>query len=1060
MGDTSPITADAPAAGGDGKSNDSQSTQDEPVQFREVFREEWVEIRTRRRVAGIESAKAGGAAEDVDVAGRPPPKLVGLAFSGGGIRSATVCLGVLQALEKLKLLRIFDYLSTVSGGGFVGGWWSAWLSRQKALVRLSPEHVPPQLPPDLEYDNCAGVLGFSGKMTDAKKGELLKASTDPAYKEAVEQLYRQSNDLFPIPEQIEPERSGHYVSGAALKKVAEGSISAGSDPIHHLRLYANYLTPRKGFLSGDTWLAAAVVSRNLVLTWLILLPVLFAAVMVGRIFFVLEPGTMHLDGRGERSFASSDALWNASGQRETPPTTQQAGSESEKVQPEERVKAERAIYWRQFKGRLAFAAAIPAAMLALLVFLTFMWLRTVQAEVGRGAGLLFLAPIMLGAILVLSYVIWLFRHHGKGSQGVELLQVGFWFFGGIIAGLVALKWRYPEIFAPNDEDNGHERRNKIIRAHVHVLQLMMLVSAVLALAGFGHLIVGYVFNVGGGWLRAGGWTTLISALAGLLFTSIKGAPAGGADRRAKPSWPAQMVFGVTPVLVLGVLALGAAWAGHLFLEAMAPTHSASPLVFVGIDLLCVVIFTVFWRKEKARLAAWGRPAAKLAMGLSVVLLITSIILMGFDFQNLASLRRLWIGFLVVQVVLLAVAWVIPLGWTTDPNWLSLHAFYKVRLVRAYLGASNPNRGKDRRDITESATRDDLYLHELKNCERGAPYHLVNTTLNLVGGSDLTTAQRHAAYFTLSQLYCGSLRTGYRDSKRYMDGKMTLGTAVAISGAAASPNMGTKTPSAALAMLMTLTNVRLGYWAPTPSMKAWQSPQAKLWPYYTLREFISQTNDLSDYCYLTDGGHFENSALYSLIERGCRYIFLVDCGADPTPCFEDMGDALRRCRMDFGAEIDLKFDPFLRSGRRAPREHLIVGTIRYSPVHLARLGRDGEKETEGIIIWMKPTLTKDEPADVRQYALENDSFPQQTTADQWFDEAQFESYRRLGQHSVEDTLGKLPSVIASKAGQPLPIKDVSEIFEEAKGRFIPAARKTPVRKTRKTAARPGVKSGKA
>ena len=55
---------------------------------------------------------------------------VGLAFSGGGIRSATFNLGILQGLHRLKLLAHFDYLSTVSGGGYIGAWWSAWLARR------------------------------------------------------------------------------------------------------------------------------------------------------------------------------------------------------------------------------------------------------------------------------------------------------------------------------------------------------------------------------------------------------------------------------------------------------------------------------------------------------------------------------------------------------------------------------------------------------------------------------------------------------------------------------------------------------------------------------------------------------------------------------------------------------------------------------------------------------------------------------------------------------------------------------------------------------------------
>src|SRR5205823_3068782 len=150
---------------------------------------------------------------------------------------------------------------------------------------------------------------------------------------------------------------------------------------------------------------------------------------------------------------------------------------------------------------------------------------------------------------------------------------------------------------------------------------------------------------------------------------------------------------------------------------------------------------------------------------------------------------------------------------------------------------------------------------------------------------------------------------------------------------------------------------------------WSSPQARLWPYYTLREFLSQTNDLGEYCYLSDGGHFENTALYSLIERGCRYILLFDCGADPSPsCFADMGDALRRCRMDFGTEIELNIDPLVAAKGERPAQRVIAGKITYSAAHLARLKHDitNENDREGIILWFKPLLNGKEPADVRQY----------------------------------------------------------------------------------------------
>jgi hypothetical protein len=206
------------------------------------------------------------------------------------------------------------------------------------------------------------------------------------------------------------------------------------------------------------------------------------------------------------------------------------------------------------------------------------------------------------------------------------------------------------------------------------------------------------------------------------------------------------------------------------------------------------------------------------------------------------------------------------------------------------------------------------------------------------------------------------------------------------------------------MLMTLLNVRLGYWAPTPNRKGWNSSQPRLWPFYLVREFLSQTNDLSDYCYLTDGGHFDNTGLYSLIERGCRFVIVIDCGADPSPpCFEDLGEAIRRCRIDFKTEINLHLDPFIKSDSSETASCYAVGKIKFSEEHLRDLAaNDGTyghhlgRDQHGIIIYFKPSVIAGAPADVRQYAIENKFFPQQPTTNQWFGEAQFESYRRLGQ----------------------------------------------------------------
>jgi MFS family permease len=479
------------------------------------------------------------------------------------------------------------------------------------------------------------------------------------------------------------------------------------------------------------------------------------------------------------------------------------------------------------------------------------------------------------------------------------------------------------------------------------------------------------------------------------------------------------------LLVLGAFSILLAWVTgfgiyDVLINALGeyknennPISPTSPLV-VGIVICATfVIFEIKWGAGNNRRPLWLFTAAYV-----ILVALCSVNLSTekagdnvYEIMRVANVVQPQLAQAVIGLVAAALAWVVGLGWMADPNAYSMHLFYKARLVRAYLGASNYNRRKQRKEITEAVAGDNLLIKEMRNCYRGAPYHLINTTLNLVAARDLATAQRSAASFVLSQLACGSSRTGYRNTEKYMEGRLSLGTAMAVSGAAASPNMGSRTPSTALAMLMTILNVRLGYWAPTPHRRDWQSPRTRLWPFYLLREFLSGTNDVSDHCYLTDGGHFDNTGLYSLIERGCRYIVVVDCGADPNSSFNDLGNAIRRCRIDFDAEINLNIAVFKKLKSNRATSHFVEGSICYSPAHLRSLngGNSVEKERLGRIILIKPSLLADnvdETADVRQYSIQNEDFPQQTTTNQWFDEAQFESYRRLGRICTASLFGSL------------------------------------------------------
>src|SRR6185295_9910671 len=150
------------------------------------------------------------------------------------------------------------------------------------------------------------------------------------------------------------------------------------------------------------------------------------------------------------------------------------------------------------------------------------------------------------------------------------------------------------------------------------------------------------------------------------------------------------------------------------------------------------------------------------------------------------------------------------GRFVNVNRFSLQAMYRNRLVRAYLGASNPRRQPNL--FTGFDPDDNLRLHELRD---NRPFPVIGAALNLVAGQDLAWQQRKAECFTASPLHCGAARLGYRRSQAFGgENGISLGTAVATSGAAANPNMGYHS-SPAVTFIMTLFNARLGVWLGNP-----------------------------------------------------------------------------------------------------------------------------------------------------------------------------------------------------------------------------------------------------
>src|SRR6266496_5626596 len=105
-----------------------------PTTFAQVLRDELGRVQSSREKRGV------GATANAN-------NLTGLAFSGGGIRSATFNLGILQALAERGLLRKFDYVSTVSGGGYIGSWLAALTRRLSKEISFSFDQVEQALSP-------------------------------------------------------------------------------------------------------------------------------------------------------------------------------------------------------------------------------------------------------------------------------------------------------------------------------------------------------------------------------------------------------------------------------------------------------------------------------------------------------------------------------------------------------------------------------------------------------------------------------------------------------------------------------------------------------------------------------------------------------------------------------------------------------------------------------------------------------------------------------------------------------------------------------------------------
>jgi hypothetical protein len=817
-----------------------------------------------------------------------------LCFSGGGIRSATFGLGVLQGLaahspceggKRPQLLGEFDYLSTVSGGGYLGSWFSAWAARE--------------------------------------------ATTDDTVSGGV---------------------------AAVIRKLSKNP-DTGFDPeppeVLHLRSYSNYLIPRLGILSGDTWAVIGTVIRNMFLNWTVLVPLIAAILLI-----------------------------------------------PEAAQRVLQVRPQQWLEWAALVAGFAFGVLgtwyigfdLPSA-------------GNARGDYARYVAFC-LVPLIVSATLLNTFWVWL-QHPIPSASSWNVVHLGrpgikWWHFAafgalmyavGMASGIATAMWRFHRpapwtgIVATGAAVVTGALGGAVAYVLVHLtisnesiaqstrpFYVAVAFPLVVALFLFaGALLVGLTSYITEDkdrewWARSGG-ILLSVALAWLVFATVV--------------LYSEAIIHYLTWTVSSVVGMLTGW-GTARLGGSSDTLSG--------------------RRHDAGAAASRTTvgtAKELAsrFALPIFLFMLALILAR---ANAALLGVLPWQPAVPVLAVLYVAIGLFSSYYINVNNFSLHAMYKLRLARAYLGASNPHREKGAHRFTGFDEQDDVLMCKLSAQK---PLHVINMALNLVGGTNLAWQQRKAESFTSTRLHTGGLRVGYRSSKeyggRYKDSPkkapISLATVMTISGAAASPNMGYNS-SPLLTLVMTLFNARLGWWLGNPAKVGgyWKFPGPKSGVRPFVDEALGLTDDRNRWVYLSDGGHFDNLGLYEMILRRCRLIVVCDAGADPKFGYEDLGNAVRKIRVDLGVSIEFTGPmpapvPVERADERPP--HCAIGRIRYDAV-------DPGQPRDGTLIYIKASLTGDEPPDVRHYAFQNPSFPHQTTTDQFFDEAQFESYRRLGLHIVE------------------------------------------------------------
>jgi hypothetical protein len=573
-------------------------------------------------------------------------------------------------------------------------------------------------------------------------------------------------------------------------------------------------------------------------------------------------------------------------------------------------------------------------------------------------------------------------------------------------------------------------------------------------------------------------TALVTALvlAVLMFSVGLAAFATNASRGHRVNSVGRAFATLTVVLaVFGVLLPLLLWAtGRATLSLNLSNRSGLTPAGIGTILLTYLgaIVGIIWRSRdllgrqvsglRARLTGLANRAdvRGVAGGLTqrvvvaVALLVLAsafLLLLGWAATNAPQWSWSTWGLLAAGLVFVSVV--------LDQTWLGLHPFYRRRLATAFAMRRVRKQGLLRAepyDYEREVTR----LSEYGGKRDGFPQVIFAATANL-SGSELTPPGRRAVSYTFSHDWIGGPQVGWvrtasvdgteeDRSFGHVSRDVTVQAAVAVSGAAFASAMGSQ--ARAYQTFFALSNARLGTWLPNPGHIAahlanrgepdWSAPRLPRLRrlQYLLREIVGSYPDTNPLLFITDGGHYENLGLVELLRHRCTAIYCIDASGDCPPLASTLGQAITLAYEELGVRIELH-DPFhlVAGGGESlePREPLsslsgrlsaaavLTGTIHYPP-------RGKLRAKEGTLVVAKASLTPRMPYEVLSYAQSNPVFPNDSTADQWFNVGQFDAYQAVGWHIGMD------AVVAMRAAQAQP-----QSAAEAAAASAPAPQSAPV-----------------